>query len=446
MVPWRATEGGEVTPAVLDWYGRFAAGQPGAIVVEATGIRDIPSGPLLRIGAPRFRKGLSQLVERVRRESKGKTRLFIQLIDFLPIKRRPLREKFIQRFLEITPEHYTRMEELGLPCAKEPLHGPIRERMLQLDDAQEEQVLSRRELESLRFGYRERVDDLHLESIRELPQVLPGLFSTAAREAEEVGFHGVELHYAHAYTMASFLSATNQRTDGYGGSREGRVRLPSQVFEAVRNATSSSFVVGCRILGDEIIPEGSRNTDAAAYAIEFATRGMDFISISTGGKFEDASQPKVGHAAYPYTGQSGYECMPSIRSDARGPFGRNAHLAGAIRAQLRQLELMTPIVTAGGINSFELAEELLNNGTADIIGAARQSLADPDWFLKMKEGDGESIRRCQFTNYCEALDQQHKEVTCRLWDRAFEGDENAPRTRDGKRRLTAPNRSALKSD
>ena len=111
-----ATAGGEVTSAVLDWYGRFAQGRPGAIVVEATGIRDIPSGPLLRIGAPRFRDGLSKLVERVKSESDGDTQLFIQLIDFLPIKRRPIREKFLNRFLIVKEEHYRKMEVIGYPC------------------------------------------------------------------------------------------------------------------------------------------------------------------------------------------------------------------------------------------------------------------------------------------------------------------------------------------
>ena len=62
MVPWRASEDGEVTPDVLDWYGRFARGRPGAIVVEATGIRDVPSGPLLRIGHDRFLPGLIRIV------------------------------------------------------------------------------------------------------------------------------------------------------------------------------------------------------------------------------------------------------------------------------------------------------------------------------------------------------------------------------------------------
>ena len=58
MVPWRATEDGFVTKDNLDWYARFAGGRPGAIVVEATGVRDIPSGPLLRIGHDRFIPGL----------------------------------------------------------------------------------------------------------------------------------------------------------------------------------------------------------------------------------------------------------------------------------------------------------------------------------------------------------------------------------------------------
>src|SRR5436305_459197 len=94
MVPWRATENGFVTPDVLDWYGRFAAGQPGVLVVEATGIRDVRSGPLLRIGDDRFVPGLRALVDTVREESQGHTRLFIQVIDFLTVRRRPTLEAF----------------------------------------------------------------------------------------------------------------------------------------------------------------------------------------------------------------------------------------------------------------------------------------------------------------------------------------------------------------
>ena len=81
MVPWRASEDGDVTPQVLEWYGRFARGRPGAIVAEATGIRDVPSGPLLRIGHDDHIEGLGRLVEGVRRASGGETRCFIQLIE-----------------------------------------------------------------------------------------------------------------------------------------------------------------------------------------------------------------------------------------------------------------------------------------------------------------------------------------------------------------------------
>src|SRR5918997_1453459 len=159
-------------------------------------------------------------------------------------------------------------------------------------------VLDERELESLRFGYRERVTDTHLQHVRELPAVLPGLFADAARRAREAGFDGVELHYAHAYTMASFLSRRNDRRDGYGATPEGRVRLPLEVYRAVRAEVGTDYCVGVRFLGDEVIAGGSRIDDAVYYAAEFARAGFDFLSVSKGGKFEDAKQPKVGHAVY----------------------------------------------------------------------------------------------------------------------------------------------------
>jgi hypothetical protein len=83
-------------------------------------------------------------------------------------------------------------------------------------------------------------------------------------------------------------------------------------------------------------------------------------------------------------------------------------------------------------------ESALQSGAADIVGAARQTLADPDWFLKIQLGRGEDIRRCSFTNYCEGLDQKHKQVTCKLWDRLELGDPQIKLSVDGKRRLTAP--------
>jgi dimethylglycine catabolism A len=431
MVPWRATEDGHVTRDVLDWYARFAAGRPGAIVVEATGIRDVPSGPLLRIGHDRFVPGLRELCRVVHEASEGHTKLLVQLIDFLRIRRRPPPERFFRQFLVLRDEH-----RAAVPQAHD--DAAVREALLALPPAEQARVLDAREREALRYGEREHVTDLQLPHVRELPKVLPELFAAAARRAREAGFHGVELHYAHAYTMASFLSRHNDRDDGYGGSPQARLRLPLETFARVRAAVGDDWCVGCRFLAHEIVDGGSELADAAHYAERFAAAGMDFLSLSRGGKFEDAQEPKVGWAAYPYTGPSGHDCMPTVISDEHGPFGRNVEAAATIRAAVRQAGHATPIVVVGGICSFGQAEAILAREAADVVGAARQTLADPDWFRKVWLGRGHEVRRCKYTNYCEALDQKHKQVTCQLWDRLGLDAPDVPLASDGHRRLVAP--------
>src|SRR4030095_13163877 len=112
MGPWRAPGGGFATQEHLHLYRRFAKGRPGVLVVEATGVRDIPSGPLLRIGHDRFIPGLKQLVDTVREASEGQTKLFIQIIDFLSVKRRPEKEKYFARFLHVNDRHRKGLAEI----------------------------------------------------------------------------------------------------------------------------------------------------------------------------------------------------------------------------------------------------------------------------------------------------------------------------------------------
>ncbi len=431
MVPWRATADGQVTDAVVAWYERFARGRPGVIVVEATGIRDVPSGPLLRASHDRYVEGLSRLVDAVKRASGGETKLFIQLIDFLAIKRRAPRESFIARFLDVEAVR----PRLG-PAWHHPSAEALRAHLASLEPAHLDSLLDARERESLHQGFRERVTDLDAPHIAALPRVLPGLFADAAARCRAAGFDGVELHFAHAYTLASFLSALNTRPDGYGGAKEHRVRLPLEVIAAVRARVDG--VVGARFLADEIIDGGSSPDDIDFFAVEFARAGLDFLSLSRGGKFEDAKQPKTGHAAYPYTGRSGHECMPTPKLEG-SPWSRNRGAVARIRRAVRAAGFETPVVLCGGISSFEQAEDVLAAGDADVVASARQAIADPDWFLKVREGRGEDIRRCFFTNYCEGLDQAHEVVTCQRWDRlrGLPDDDTTPRTPDG-RRLTAP--------
>ena len=212
MVPWRATEDGFVTKENLDWYRRFAKGKPGVLVVEATGVRDIPSGPLLRIGDDRFIPGLRQLVDVVQEASEGETLLFIQIIDFLAVKRRPDKDKYFDRFLKIHEGHRESLAEFAADVDwLQRSDSDIREFLKRASDDVLDSVLTEREREALRFGYRERVTDTHLAHVRDLPLDLPAIFAAAASRAREAGFHGVELHYAHAYTMAGFLSSLNDR-------------------------------------------------------------------------------------------------------------------------------------------------------------------------------------------------------------------------------------------
>src|SRR6266536_2131257 len=254
MVPWRATQDGLVTKENLDWYRRFAEGRPGVLVVEATGVRDVPSGPLLRMGHDRFIPGLRQLVDLVRKRSGGHTRLFIQAIDFVAVRRRPAAATFFGRYLEVGDSLRARLAEATRDAAwRSAAEMNVRAYLADAPRALVERVLTPRELEALDYGYRERIWDTHLPHIRTLPQVLPGLFAEAGRRAREAGFDGIELHYAHAYTMASFLSRLNTRDDGYGRTREGRVRLPLEVLRAVRARVGSDYTVGIRYLGDDVV-------------------------------------------------------------------------------------------------------------------------------------------------------------------------------------------------
>ena len=200
---------------------------PGVLVVEATGIRDVPSGPLLRIGDDRFVPGLRRLVETGARAQRRATRACSSRSStssrsgagpsprrssraILEVDRRAARAAWprppaTRGWLRRRPRPSVRAHlarGAARACAARRVADAARARGARL------------RLPRARQG--------HAPAARSatLPRVLPGLFAEAARRAREAGFDGVELHYAHAYTMASFLSRLNTRDDGYGGARE----------------------------------------------------------------------------------------------------------------------------------------------------------------------------------------------------------------------------------
>jgi 2,4-dienoyl-CoA reductase-like NADH-dependent reductase (Old Yellow Enzyme family) len=359
-------------------------------------VRDVASGPLLRLSDDRFVPGMRRLRDEMRAASSSV--VVPQIIDFLKIARRKPTREFLEGMVR---------------------RGRLPERVLALSDAEFEEAHAEwlpdpRERRDFLYGYRQTIEDLDPGEIRRIP----GWFAAAARRAQQAGFDGVELHFAHAYTMASFLSVTNARTDAYGGSFENRMRLPREVIAAVREEVGRDFLVGCRYLGSEdILGEdgrlrGNDLPEAQRIGVELARAGLDFLSISRGGKFEDAKQPPVGEAMYPYTGNSGHRCIPRSKND---PFGVNAYLAEGIRQAVRAAGFAVPVVASGKIHTFEQAESILRDQRADLVGMARALLADPDLPRKWRAGEDGAARACVFCPFCEEEDQRHRVVTCTLW-------------------------------
>jgi hypothetical protein len=165
-----------------------------------------------------------------------------------------------------------------------------------------------------------------------------------------------------------------------------------------------------RFLGEECIRNGYTVVDAVPIAVRLARAGVDYISLSAGGKFEDA-RPIPGEPLYPYTGYSGDRCMPG----SNYPDGANLYMPEAVRAGLRAHGLGTPVIAAGKIGTVELAERVLERGIGDMIGMARALLADPDLPKKWKSGREDRVVRCVYGNVCKALDENFRRVDCTLW-------------------------------
>jgi 2,4-dienoyl-CoA reductase-like NADH-dependent reductase (Old Yellow Enzyme family) len=265
-------------------------------------------------------------------------------------------------------------------------------------------------LKIARSGYRQTVDTL---SLAELDAIVEE-YARAAKRVQNAGFDAVELHMAHAYTLSSFLSRLNPRRDAYGGNLENRLRLPLRVLGAVRASVGPDFPVGVRFVGEECIRNGYTSVDAERIAIRLAQGSADWISLSAGGKFEDA-RVVPGEVLYPYTGYSGDRCMPG----AAYPDGANLYLARSVRGALRSAGLSTPVLGAGKVATLELAERALNDGTADLIGMARALLADPDIPHKWRAGREDRVVRCLYGNVCKALDENFRRVDCTLWPKGL---------------------------
>jgi len=262
-------------------------------------------------------------------------------------------------------------------------------------------------LKVARTGWRQTVD---MVSTAEIDQIVEQ-FGDAVARAREAGFDGAELHSAHAYTLSSFLSRTNPRTDEYGGQTlEGRLRLIGRVMQNVRRKAGADFTVGVRFNGEEFIKNGYTVEDSKLIALRLAELGFSYLSMTAGGKFEDAVHTP-GQVLFPYSGYSGDRAMPGDWL----PRGLNVRNAEVVKSFLASRGQRIALAVAGKLSDPADAERVLQEGSADMVAIARGLLADPDWPNKVKAGELDRIVQCDYCNVCKTMDGTHRPVICALW-------------------------------
>ena len=225
------------------------------------------------------------------------------------------------------------------------------------------------------------------QEIQELVQS----YAASARRVKQAGFDMVELHGGTGYLLASFVSPrTNQRTDGYGGSLEARMRFPLEVLEATRASVGGDFPVGYRFLANEWLPGGFEPPEDQPFAQALEKGGVAYLSVM-GGTYESFFLPEVVERS----AQDGYM----------------ADLAARIKQAVS-----VPVVTAGRITNPALAEKILEEDQADLIGLARMILTDPDWVRKAREGREKEILECRTgCDVCVSQVMGGKGVICAAW-------------------------------
>ena len=212
--------------------------------------------------------------------------------------------------------------------------------------------------------------------------------------------------------------ARNTRADGYGGARENRVRLPLEVYARGARARRRRLRRRLRFLGDEVID--GRQPRRRRGLLRRRVRARRASTSSRSRRAASSRTRSSRRSAQPSTRTRARAATSACRrciSDARGPFGRNVPLVARDQRAVRDAGFETPVVARGRHRDLRAGRSDPATRRGRHRRRARASRSPiPTGSSKMRLGRGAEVRRCTFTNYCEALDQMHKQVTCKLWD------------------------------
>ena len=206
---------------------------------------------------------------------------------------------------------------------------------------------------------------MELDDIQEVVEAFAG----SAVHVRDGGFDGIELQFSHSSLARQFMSPlSNLRTDEYGGDLDGRIRFAREVVAAVRAAVGTDFTLGVRLCADELIPGGLTLDDSKQIAALLeATGQIDFVNLSLATFYNLYLVGGTMHLPLAYT----------------------EPLAAGIKEAVS-----LPVFATGRINDPALAERILADGHADMIGVVRGQIADPEFAVKAREGRLEELTYC----------------------------------------------------
>ena len=219
------------------------------------------------------------------------------------------------------------------------------------------------------FMFREVPKEMEAEDMREVIES----FCRSATHVRQGGFDGIELQLGHSSLLRQFLSPlTNLRADDFGGSPENRLRFPLMVIDAVRKTVGSDYTLGVRLCADEMVQGGLTLDDVKEIAKSLEASGnLDFMDLSVATFYN----------------------LYLVGGPMHVPLGYTIPLAAGIKEAVN-----LPVFCTGRINDPVMAERVLADGQADMIGMVRAQICDPEMANKAKEGRLEEIRFCVADN------------------------------------------------
>ncbi|MCP4611195.1 MAG: FAD-dependent oxidoreductase [Planctomycetes bacterium] len=193
-------------------------------------------------------------------------------------------------------------------------------------------------------------------------------FGEAAWRVQQAGFDSVELHGAHGYLIAQFMSPfVNKRTDRFGGSFMGRMRFTMEIITRIQMKCGKDYPLGIRYSGDEWIEGGRRLDETVKVAKLMEEMGLAYVDISAGI----------------------FESPGAVMDPMYYPEGWNTYTAEEVKKHVK-----IPVITSHSLRNPDYCEKILSEGKTDMVGFSRQLIADAYWANKARLGKKDEIRRC----------------------------------------------------